>query len=286
MTITGNAVNSVKANSRKKGLCFTKEQLSELYFDRNMDLVEIGEMYGVSSSAILYWVKKLGINYRRRLQEILDFPSPALSYILGVLHGDGFIYTGGGRRQIILSVTDQEFALSFARALNIIGINTFTIPIKPQHDGWKTQYKTVGESLRFIEYFNSLLVEERIKAGMMFPVDFIRGVYESEGSVKYHKGRLELSIYTTSEILRNVLTAHLKTSCYSVKNFSRILESGKTFYYVSLYKEFEIKKFMTFINPCIKYKPRSAYANTEPSLDSNIEKGVESTKAIRNKESK
>lgn len=280
MTTDGNAVNSVKANSRKKGLKLTKEELSILYFDKGMDLVQIGKVYGVTASSILYWAKKLGIEYRRHLQEIVTFDSPVLSYILGVLHGDGFLYSGSGRKQIILSVTDKEFAYSFAAALNKIGINTFTIPIVAQPEGWKPQWKTVGESLRFHEFFHSMSSEERISKGMKYPLDFIRGVYESEGSVKYHKGSLEFAIYTTNKLLATIICDYLITTGYDVTIFNKILASGKDIFLVSIYKEFDIKKFMVNINPCIKFKPRSAYVDTEPSVVSNNNEGVESTKTI------
>lgn len=287
MTTQKNAVNSGNAkSSARKGLSFTKEELIDLHWIQGLSMTEIGRRHDVSASAMKYWMSKFSLEHRSQVKEILFEPSPALSYVLGVLHGDAFVYSLPRRRRyvVILAVVDKEFAFSFKRALETLGMNANTIAIPPSREGNQPQWKTYAHSKKFMERWNALSPRERIKWGMKYPRDFLRGVYESKGSVKFHRGSLELSIYSTNVMLQKVIMGALTDLGLTPKWYSRPLESGKTMVYIQLFRSLEIKRFMTKIIPCIKYRPRNfdgRQANREPSRDGDVPEGVETTKATR-----
>lgn len=281
MTTEQNRVNSGNAkSSARKGLAFTREQLVELHWVHGLSLTAIGRIHGVSASAIKYWMNKFGVTPKARLQEVLFVPTPALSYVLGVLHGDGFLYVHPttSRHEIVLTVTDKPFAESFNYALHALGLRANTIPVKAGLPNHKPLWKTYSCSKVFHERWNSLGKEERLDWGFRYPRDFVRGVYESEGCLKRHRQNLELAIYSTNQPMQRRIVLALESQGLHPKVFERDLESGKLFTYVQLFRNLEVRKFLAWCMPCIKYAPRRRQANREPSLGSDAQEGVETTK--------
>lgn len=275
-----NAVNSEKAKSYgSKGLKFTRDELVDLHWIQGLSLKEIGERHDVTSSAIVYWMRKFGIEHRSRLQDVLFEPSPTLSYVMGVLHGDGFLYFNPANSQhlIILSVVDREFAISFAKALNRLGLRAPIRILPPRQESYQQQYRVGATSKNFHELWNHLSVEERLDLGMAYERDFIRGVYESDGCVKSHRGSLELAIYKTDITMLERVEGSMSKRGFSVKIYDKRLDSGKTLRTINLYRSLEVRRFMAWISPCIKYLPRG-YANSEPIWNGDIPAGVETTK--------
>jgi len=280
MTTQKNAVNSGDAKtSAKKGLKFTREQLIDLHWTQGLSMTDIGRQFGVTPQAVKYWLNHFGIEHRARLQDVLFEASPTLSYVFGVLHGDGCLYVHPTTKHhyILLAVIDKPFAESFQRALQILGIRAGLIPLKARGNS-APQWKTYASSRKFHELWNSMNSLDRLSFGMKYPSDFIRGVYESEGSVKLHRGSLEACIYSTNIIMQEMIMDALKTHGFAPRWFERNLESGKRFVVVQLHRSLEIKRFIAWIVPCIKFQPRQSNANPEPSQDGDILEGVESTK--------
>jgi hypothetical protein len=282
MTQQENAVDSVKAkSSRRKGLSFTREELIELHWVRGLSRAEIGRMFGVTGTTILYWCKKLNVEPRAKLQEILFIPSPALSYVFGVIHGDGCVYyrPEKSRYTLRLSVTDLPFAESFARALRHLGLHAHTIPIKCPPP-WQPQYLTSSDCRSFCEQCHQMTLEQQLDLGYKFPREYIRGYYESEGTVKWRRTSLELAIYNTNSIKQRRLMDALVAEGLHPKWYEVPRQPFEPHIYVQLFQNLEIRKFMAWIMPCIKYQPRRD-ANAEPSQGGNILEGVENTKASR-----
>ena len=282
MTMREKAVNSVKANAtRSKGLQFSKEQLEELYWHQEKNLQEIGSMYGVTGGAIKYWFKKLGVKFKPQSQEPLLTPSPSLSYVSGVLHGDGFLYYNPARKahEILMSITELVFANSFKQALVSINIRAGIVQLKPVLDR-KPSVKVYATCKNFAIWWKGLSVAERLKVGMAHPWEFIRGLYESDGSIKLNKGDVNIAIYTAERETADATFAFLFSQGYNAKLYERTLESGKPFFSVCLYRKAEVHRFIERCKPCIKKTPRG-YANAEPSRRGDASEGVESTKAPR-----
>jgi intein-encoded DNA endonuclease-like protein len=281
MTAHGNAVNSVNAkSSAKKGLQFSQQDLEYLHWNQGMSLTDIGKRYGVTPQAIRYWMQKFGIEHRSTKQTVFFESSPALSYVIGVLHGDGFLYANPANQQhhIILSVVDRPFADAFIRALNCLGLRAPIIATPARNENSQPQWRVYASSKDFYELWGKLSLDERLDLGMEYPADFLRGVYDSEGSVKWHRTSLELAIYSTNVAMQHRIMTVLEERGFAPAWHERRLESGKLFVQVQLFRSLEIKRFMAWVMPTIKIVPRGD-ANTEPSQDGDILEGVETTNA-------
>jgi len=279
-----NAVNSgeAKVSSARKNIIFTKEKAIELYLVRNMPMSDIGKIYGVTGSAINYWIRKYGIQKRSKVQKVLFMPTPTLSYVFGVLHGDGFVLVSphNNSRYVSLRVIDKAFAESFAVALRCLGLRA-TVKSYSKTTAGNPVWQVWCRSKSFATKWNQLTPAERLDMGMLYPYDFLRGLYESEGTVKWHKTSLEMSIGTTNKPLmervhKELIRMGFKSRFVTVPGATDVYND---FYRTDIYNNLDIAKFMAFVKPCIKYEPRNIHhANPEPSLDSDAQEGVESTK--------
>lgn len=250
-----NVVNSGNA----KSLLISKEECIHLHWERGLSLTEIGQQKGVTASAIVYWFKKYNLKGRARLQEVLFEPSPTLSYVFGVLHGDGFLAYNRARKgyDIILSVIDESFARSFGRALNILGLRAGVLHIPAQREGWKRQWKVTSTSKGFHSCWNFLNRDERLDFGLRYPRDFIRGLYESEGTIFWKRTSLELAIVSVNAEMQKRVFSILDKKEFKPKMVLVPLFSGKTLVRIHLYRNLDVKRFVAWITPVIKYAPRS-----------------------------
>lgn len=281
-------MNSVKAkSSRKRGLKFTAMQLERWHWRDGKSMSDIAREYGVSPEAISYQYKKLGVKTRSKLQELLFEPSPALSYVIGVLFGDGCVYRNPARNggcEIKLNVTDRVFALSFSKALNLIGVRSNTLAERASNNPkWKATNLTYGNSKSFYEWWEGHDDQFLIGEAAVFPQDFVRGMYESEGSIKWHHGRLEISISNTDLNLLGVVKDEIQIRGIRCGWFNkkRSQPHHKDSAEITITNALDVKRFLAWTMPCIKIQPRGQ-ANTEPSRNGNIVEGVENTKAIQN----
>jgi len=85
----------------------------------------------LSKSSISYWTR--GIHEPSgSLNSFKAEPSPELSYVIGVALGDGNTNVHEYHREILLSVTDQDFAQEFAKCLGMV-LN--------KHDPYKVRWR-------------------------------------------------------------------------------------------------------------------------------------------------
>jgi hypothetical protein len=105
--------------------------------------------------------------------------SPELSYIVGVMLGDGSCLRGKLAYWINLRVRDREFAEAFRDAL-------IKIDLRPKIDVYnqdgKPLYFVRAVSKIFCMWWNSLSLDEIREIVLKYPADFLRGFYDSEGS--------------------------------------------------------------------------------------------------------
>ena len=91
---------------------------------------EIGNMFGVTSTSIKYWMNKMGIEHRSVKKDVLFEPCPTLCYLLVLFMEDGFLYHNPASKQNLIMITlkDYSFAQSFAKAyFTIVGLNPMWI---------------------------------------------------------------------------------------------------------------------------------------------------------------
>lgn len=284
MTVRKNTVESVNAKPsarRSAGLSFTKEQLHEFHWDRGLGFSEIGKMYGVTGGAIRYWFLKLGVSFRPQTQEpILDL-SPTLSYVLGVLHGDGFLYKNftNGNDEILLVNTSPVFCESFRNALQKLNLRAGVVALK-RHPDWtdqyKDQWKVYANSKRFHQWWDAKSDEELIDAGLTHEADFLRGLYESDGCFS----RGTWSICTPDRLTADRVLVTLAAHEWHPKFYSGVTKHGTPYWNVCLYRMEEIASVIGWMKPCIRTTD-SRHANAEVSRGGNAPKTVENTKQPR-----
>jgi len=109
-------------------------------------------------------------------------PSPTLSYILGVIDGDGSVH---GNDRIELSVKDYAFAKEFETALKAIGLRANVI----KDDYWKKDlqrqarmWKCYAYSAVFVRWYKGLTQEQKEGIARQYPKEYLKGMFESEGT--------------------------------------------------------------------------------------------------------
>lgn len=293
MNTQTNRVNSVDAkpsSSARKGLSFTAEQLQKLHWIDGLSEKQIGAMYGVSCAAINWWCKKLGVSGRRKVKQLLFEPSPALSYILGCILGDGCVYLRKDRRYTVrFSVCDRVLAEEFAKAARLVGFGCNKITrCKPSEEYHRALWLVCLYSDDFGVWYEKLGMKGRLETGLKFPANFVRGFYESEGTIVRHRERVELSITDTHHegllinAIKDVLPNGIEAKTYRFAPREAGLQARHV---LAIYRQLDVARFLAWVMPCIKVVPRpeeATQANTEPILGRDAEAGVENTKAIQN----
>ena len=285
-----NSVDTKRPSSAKKGLSFTAEQLQKLHWVDGLSETQIGARYGVSCAAIHWWCKKLGVSGRKDVKHLFFEPSPALSYVLGCVLGDGCVYLRKDNRYTVrFAVTDRALAEEFAKAARLVGFKCDKITrCKPAEEHHKTIWLVCLYSNDFGAWYENLGIMGRLEVGLKFPANFVRGFYESEGSIVRHRNCLELSIIDTHhdgliiKSIKDVIPLGIEAKTY------KFLAKEKGFrdrHVLAIYRQLDVARFLAWTMPCIKTVPRpeeEPQVNTEPILDRDVEAGVENTKAIQN----
>jgi len=182
-----------------------------------------------------------------RIKPLL-FPSPSLSYVLGVLSGDGFIQKSGYR--IALCCREKCFAESFRIALEKIGLH----PSKIYRDS-RGYFRVQAFSKIFCDWYFKLDYSEIRKIVSKYPLEYIRGFYESEGSIRRKPLRHTYELRMTNTNFDTISTiAHFLDElglAYHINKRTRKTMNGKTVYDITLYHD--VPRFLELIKPCIKY---------------------------------
>lgn len=124
--------------------------------------------------------------------------SPSLSYILGVLLGDGFVYKHTVNRRkgrhdqcytVALVTKDYEFAEKFAYALREIGLHPciFQVKMKRKNPNWSDVWRIEATSVVLYKWFKNLNPSQIKQIARAYPADFIRGFYDSDGCLSQDK---------------------------------------------------------------------------------------------------
>lgn len=144
-------------------------------------------------------------------------------------------------------VKDLKFVEAFADALKKIGLNPNYR--QDRHGYWHLQ----AQSKKFVEWFKGLVFEGIENLASLYPADFIRGFYDSEGCLTIHKSHKRLSMGNTKrEKLKLVGKALQKLGFnYSIDCWRNKLVG---FYYELKLQggTQEVDRFIKYIAPTIK----------------------------------
>ena len=198
----------------------TSEQILELsnLYDSGESSYVLAKKFNVYPSTILRILKKQHIK-ARSLSEAANLAIETgrmrkhkipinlifdenLSYILGVLCGDGYLDYSNKRMtwQVGLDSIDKEFNFEFSKKLhNFFGIYTKTNLRKKRKITWNRQYVTKlcsKEACDFILNISDFKVsdwkipEQIILGGADLKLAFLKGFFDSEGEIDKKNGRV------------------------------------------------------------------------------------------------
>lgn len=172
------------------------------------------------------------------------------AYVLGVLCGDGYIRIHkSGQFLVGLNVCDEDFADEFRRCLQVVyrlnpsknlrkvRFTNYTNTPKPSYYINLTSKLVVMDLLRYAKSFKTKdwkVPKEIINSDLEIKSAFIRGIFDSEGSITLKKpsgayltvcsGNVK-SLLKVRKILKNDFDINLVTY-YSEKDFLRIKSGG------------------------------------------------------------
>ena len=208
---------------------------------------------GLARNRGYYWKGVKNPNWRT---PNLDM-SPNLAYILGVLYGDGCV---DNRNSIRLSVRSRPFAESFAKALTEINLLcSVRDEIRSSRAKWgagKMFYQVTVMSKKFSDWFKILTftqIETQLNSHELMN-QFIRGMYESEGTLSFiRRTWYQIIIVNTNYSLMVLIKTLLEKLGYGYIGFRSIPRTGKrTIHRLYFAQRAQIDRFMHEVSPVIK----------------------------------
>jgi intein-encoded DNA endonuclease-like protein len=228
-----------------------KEAIEDLYWKQSLTLKEIGEKLGMNEGTVYWYMKKYEIP-RRRVgyppKHFKEDREETLAYILGVVLGDGSKRVRDYQHIIELNVKDKQFADAFETAVNQIGLHTWRTWKKVNYKGEPRYYhRVIVNSKRLFIWLSTVDLKHYVLKSEENICSFLRGIYESEGSI----GTCGLTIALSNDKLISFIQKCIEelgftTSLYTHKtngSFRVYLCGGKT----------EMRRFLEKIKPSIKF---------------------------------
>jgi len=184
-----------------------------------------------------------------------------MAYILGVIRGDGSVFktrisehsTG---YYIKLGAKDKVFVDSFAKALEAINLNPSVFYDK--HIGLWTSSVV---SIKFYDWYTLMTWDELTSIIRRYPLDFIRGFYESDGSLYKSNNRPNSwYLYVAAKKDRRLLEL-LSATLREKYGFDTSISVSRKAGYDDGYRLYlkggkhERKRFLDMVKPCIRNKP-------------------------------
>ena len=255
----------------KPPYCWTEDEVGKLKrLYESTEVEKIAKLLGRSKDAV--WSKADRMDLKRIDSKLIQpylVPSETLCYILGVLKGDGSVYTSKKYRHVIrLQVKDKLFADSFKKALKEIGLHPY---YHYEESDDRPGHNIYAHSKIFVAWYSALTLGNigNMLINPRFGISFIRGFYESEGSF-HHKWREErhqyswkLALYNNDESLLRMVQSILAVLGFNFNWEKPVLHKPHMFRgyviitrkpvcYIQIQSKENILDFLSLINPCIK----------------------------------
>ena len=205
-----------------------------------------------------------------RNNELQPKLSKELFYILGIIYGDGDIsihtpINNCTQYKIDLSADDKPFVQEFINSLRNIGLSHSGWIFLEKHNNpkWRDTYKTRANSKVFVEWYKKNIDLKWIKNNATEPgykLYFIRGIYESEGSLLNNNGYKCIEIVNTDKKLMQLTKEFIEDFSFNptIRPAKRKKRAGreneKTIYKIGLYRDMEVQDLLDLIKPCIRRK--------------------------------
>jgi intein-encoded DNA endonuclease-like protein len=174
--------------------------------------------------------------------------TPEIAYVIGVILGDGSAYITKRKQYVVkLETISEDFAEEFYRCLRaVLGKGRMHRNKRGYFEVYaysKDLVLLVKDKTRLLEYIE------------VYPLDFIRGFYDSEGSYIV-QGRAE-KIYIANtdywkiELVRELLERHsgIRAKIYTLRR------GGGVYYILSITRKDDVTKFIRAVKPTIRRDP-------------------------------
>ncbi|ALM75016.1 LAGLIDADG family homing endonuclease [Thermococcus barophilus] len=145
----------------------------------------------ISKATVIRWCKEMH-NPFNKIKRLNLSASPELAYIIGVYFGDASLSKRSNSiYRIRLKVVDKEFAEAFRDALIGIGLNP---KLGFENDKNRSSRWYVEANSKSLYMFLNQPKEELFEVAKEYPREFLRGFFDSEGSVIWYEPRKSLVI--------------------------------------------------------------------------------------------
>lgn len=208
-----------------------------------------------------YMIPFVPISVQRRKPRHHWVPNPSreLSYVLGVLKGDGHVTSvtagNGNGSRILLQVTDGSFALKFQDALKSIGIKPHKMGYRKRYGRHKSMFVVSATCKAFAMWYHSLDIKQIAEYIKGYEDGFVCGFYESDGHLIVSGNDIDISIAKPYkdliDLTANILKSwgmHPRTYCYRDNRDERRLPM----YRVCLFRQAEVLDFFARVKPVIR----------------------------------
>jgi len=256
---------------KDKSKPIAKSEIESLYYDHLESAVDIAKIRDCSEAHVRRLMDGYGLKRRSKSEAFkLKYDknphrgfikpklmsSPVLAYILGVLLGDSWVSRSAYNYKVGMRVIEKDFADSFFNALCEINLNPFInkYEINKINSKWRDQWLVVANSKQFYIWYKGLSFKDIESIISGYESDFIRGYYESDGTLAHRsKNNWRVSIYSSHQELIQLakkIINKINLSC-SIRSTKR---NGKKREYTLdiLGGQKETVKFFGLINPVIK----------------------------------
>ena len=185
--------------------------------------------------------------------------SPIFAHLMGALLGDGSISWNSECGRIFFNSIDKILVKEVKKELKFIGLNPSEIfEIKQTNPRCKIQYGVRALSTEFYRFYESFDLYSFIDSLNDYEcLEFLRGLYETEGSVSIiHKNSVALTIVCNTE--NRIIDAtkkilHRLNVKYSIVTDKRIYKNGNNCFHVVARGNSEEKiAFLNNLCPVIK----------------------------------
>lgn len=203
------------------------EQLHNLYIERNKTIGEIGTLLHISEQTVFKRLKRLQIppiphlkdNYLRKKKNVtIPSRSEELAEFFGVMLGDGHL----SPTQVVISLGTKESSYAEYVADLLKGLFSATAKIGVRKTGYRDVYLGSTSITRWLQ--SEGLVSHKVRSQVDVPEwifsekkymeGFLRGFFDTDGSVYRLRFGIQISLTNKSKPLLISLQSMLKTLGY------------------------------------------------------------------------
>lgn len=253
----------------KKSKRISSEEFLDLY-KQYLSIKKVSEVTNYSERQISRKLREIGTRDPKSLRppKFTDADeSPVKAYLLGVILGDGCIYKTNQNRghsyYTEIKLTDMKFILSIAGVFGSIGLHSSMSRKKPSSwgKGPSISLKVSCKDLyNWLEPYKFCKRDAYSRASHCAECSwaFLRGIYESDGSLRKFKylvaNSYTITITNTDIGLVDSVVKVMKNLSLDPRVYTKYDDRYTKGYrfLIDLNKQKEVKRFLQEANPCIK----------------------------------